>query len=983
MNCKTMLAAAMGAALMTVAAGDAGAATKIWTGGGGDDNLSTAANWADGIAPASGDALVFAGNVRTTPVNDYDPETTTFTSLVFSNTCATAETSAAFTLSGNRLVLNGTDGVFGRCVVAAANVSDTTKSVEDVIDCEITLKQWGRFGSANAARHNLRFTKSVTASYGMTIETAQQMKGKVTFEGAMTGFTYVQRPNGGGGEVWLKSSENAFTTAAPMHLLREGILRLDSVAAGGGSSLGVEMGQQGYNTPGYLVMNASEDTEISGTIKINGILDGQYNKNGSSSYIQNAVAGTTLTISGQIVPNPGDTKGNWVESGVKLEIGGAGNGVFSGTISDPCLFVNKSGAGTWTLSSNGSITGSITNAVTVSAGTLCVNGDWSTAKGSVVKSGATLCGTGKFGDVTFEQGSKFAIASSGSTLHVTTLVLNGAVTLVAPSTALAAGSHEILAFDAQSGTGAFTLDASWPAGTTCAVGATSVVVTVPSAVLTWTGATDANWDFSTKNWANDATFSNGDAVSFDDTATRTAVVVAGAMQPSGVSVGGAKDWTFSGEGIGGTAALTKSGTGSLTLEGTHSYAGLTKIDGGSLVVKGTLSGTSITVGSGAALTNAATSHLTGSGSIYCEGPAELDGSNEMTGGLTVHGTAVVKDVRALGAGDVTFKDTVKVTGGGECGAGKTLTINIPSGSSSKSFSIPKDVSFSWLGDVTFPEVTPTVNGGGTLTIGSPDAATTLTCASWWGLLFRLTQGKIHVYSRIESPKGPWTVNDGGTIYLYASGNVWLNFSLPNGTVECQATNALSQTGAFFMCQSYKYGGTTYAFHPVLDLNGYDQTISSLVMNESDDVSSQTVTSETPATLTLRNDANTTTPRMQCVIKGAVTLRKEGAGTWTFGAKNATTGNVEVVEGTLALTAADALPMGENSTLFVTSGAKVSVASDVNVTVPYLVYNGFHLPPGVYRGTDGASGTVREDIFASGGGTLTVTRGKGGLTLIIR
>ena len=975
MNCKTMLAAAMGAALMTVAAGDAGAATKIWTGGGGDDNLSTAANWADGTAPASGDALVFAGNVRTTPVNDYDPETTTFTSLVFSNTCATAETSAAFTLSGNRLVLNGTDGVFGRSVVAAANVTDTTKSIEDVIDCEITLKQWGRFGSANAARHNLRFTKSVTASYGMTIETAQQMKGKVTFEGAMKGFTYVQRPNGGGGEVWLKSSENAFTTDAPMHLLREGILRLDSVAAGGGSSLGVEMGQQTYNTPGYLVMNASEDTEISGTIKINGILGGQYNKNGSSSYIQNAVAGTTLTISGQIVPQktPGD------ESGVKIEFGGAGNGVFSGTISDPCLFVNKGSAGTWTLASNGSIT----NAISVSAGTLCVNGDWSTAKGSVVKSGATLCGTGKLGDVTFEQGSKFAIASSGSTLHVTSLVLNGAVTLVAPSTALAAGSHEILAFDAQSGTGAFTLDASWPAGTTCAVGTTSVVVTVPSAVLTWTGATDANWDFSTKNWANDATFSNGDAVSFDDTATRTAVEVAGAMQPSGVSVGGSKDWTFSGEGIGGTATISKSGTGSLTLEGTHSYAGLTKIDGGSLVVKGTLSGTSITVGSGAALTNAATSHLTGSGSIYCEGPAELDGNNEMTGGLTVHGTAVVKDVRALGAGDVTFKDTVKVTGSGERGAGKTLTINIPSGSSSKSFSIPKDVSFSWLGDVTFPEVTPTVNGGGTLTIGSPDAATTLTCASWWGLLFRLTQGKIHVYSRIESPKGPWTVNDGGTICLYASGNVWLNFSLPNGTVECQATNALSQTGAFSMCQAYSYGGVTYAFHPVLDLNGYAQTISSLVMNESDDVSSQTITSETPATLTIKNDANTTTERMQCAVTNAVTLRKEGTGAWTFAAKNASTGNVEVVEGTFIPASADSLPTGRNSTLFVTAGAKVAITNAINVTVPYLVYNGKHLPRGVYCGTGGASGTVNADIFAAGPGTLTVSRGQGGMLLIVR
>ena len=82
----------------------ASAAQKVWTGGGADDNLSTPANWEDGAAPVSGDILVFRGNVRTAPVNDYDPETTAFETLVFSNTCQTAELSAPFILSGNHIM---------------------------------------------------------------------------------------------------------------------------------------------------------------------------------------------------------------------------------------------------------------------------------------------------------------------------------------------------------------------------------------------------------------------------------------------------------------------------------------------------------------------------------------------------------------------------------------------------------------------------------------------------------------------------------------------------------------------------------------------------------------------------------------------------------------------------------------------------------------------------------------------------------------
>ncbi len=75
------------------------AATVTWSGGGGDDNWSTAANWG-GTAPIAGDALVFAGTTRATPNNDLTAATS-FASITFS------AGATAFTIGGNSITLAG------------------------------------------------------------------------------------------------------------------------------------------------------------------------------------------------------------------------------------------------------------------------------------------------------------------------------------------------------------------------------------------------------------------------------------------------------------------------------------------------------------------------------------------------------------------------------------------------------------------------------------------------------------------------------------------------------------------------------------------------------------------------------------------------------------------------------------------------------------------------------------------------------------
>ncbi|MCB1132935.1 MAG: autotransporter-associated beta strand repeat-containing protein, partial [Verrucomicrobiae bacterium] len=56
--------------------------TCIWDGGGGDSNLSTAANWVGDTAPAAGFDLIFPNSPNTSPVNDLAAGTT-FTGLHF------------------------------------------------------------------------------------------------------------------------------------------------------------------------------------------------------------------------------------------------------------------------------------------------------------------------------------------------------------------------------------------------------------------------------------------------------------------------------------------------------------------------------------------------------------------------------------------------------------------------------------------------------------------------------------------------------------------------------------------------------------------------------------------------------------------------------------------------------------------------------------------------------------------------------------
>ncbi len=122
----------------------------------------------------------------------------------------------------------------------------------------------------------------------------------------------------------------------------------------------------------------------------------------------------------------------------------------------------------------------------------------------------------------------------------------------------------------------------------------SITLAVGNVNLTWAGADGTNptfWDAgstSTPNWTGgDTRFYNGDAVTFSDSATGTAVAMQSLLTPSAVTFSNtAKDFTVTGgagTGITGSTGITKSGTGTLTLGGAGStFTGPVAINGGLL-----------------------------------------------------------------------------------------------------------------------------------------------------------------------------------------------------------------------------------------------------------------------------------------------------------------------------------------------------------------------------------------------------------------
>ncbi|MCW1923255.1 autotransporter-associated beta strand repeat-containing protein [Luteolibacter arcticus] len=108
--------------------------------------------------------------------------------------------------------------------------------------------------------------------------------------------------------------------------------------------------------------------------------------------------------------------------------------------------------------------------------------------------------------------------------------------------------------------------------------------------LQWTGVNvNSLWDINTtSNWTLSGvsnTYQENDNALFNDTATRTDVILNSTVNPSNVRFSNnSKDYTLSGTGAiaGATAGLTKEGSRKLTVTTANTYGGTTAVNGGTL-----------------------------------------------------------------------------------------------------------------------------------------------------------------------------------------------------------------------------------------------------------------------------------------------------------------------------------------------------------------------------------------------------------------
>ena len=310
------------------------------------------------------------------------------------------------------------------------------------------------------------------------------------------------------------------------------------------------------------------------------------NQLGAIRFQSNTLAGSlTLTAAARI----------GAAAGVTGTLNGALAGGFPLTINSTD---NTNHTGVITLNGDAS---AYTNTIIVARGGLKLGSSSNLAGNLTVGDGAALYANNIAGDGTAASigGTLTLGTAAGATFHFdptaaahaqagsVSLVGTNTLNLTCPATE---GTVTVLgATGGIAGTGTLALGgtANYRAGTAVTIGATSITLTVDSSDLSWTGATDGAWDFTTANW-DASTFHHLDNVSFTDAATTTAVAIGTGITvfPNSVAfANSAKNYTLSGAGsIGGGASLTKSGAGSLTITNTNTFSGGTVLNEGQLMV---------------------------------------------------------------------------------------------------------------------------------------------------------------------------------------------------------------------------------------------------------------------------------------------------------------------------------------------------------------------------------------------------------------
>ena len=276
-------------------------------------------------------------------------------------------------------------------------------------------------------------------------------------------------------------------------------------------------------------------------------------------------------------------------------------------------------------------------AFTLSAGRLHGTGTVSGAGGVTIGPSAGIepglggVGTLTVGNVTINGGLYLDVTNAPAVdlLAASSITLGGASVLgINGGSTFNNGSYTFATYTG-SLVGTFTTQTGLPIGYSVDYSQANLVRLVYSAVAnrTWDGTPGTTWSTSAgdANWQTAQAFTDGNGAIFDDTATGSkTITISGPVSPSSMTFANSTfDYTVNGSAgnaIGGAGSLDKTGTGSVTISGPHTYGGGTNIVGGTL-----------RLGGGNTLPDA--------GAVAVSVPATLDlnGNSDTIGALTLNG----------------------------------------------------------------------------------------------------------------------------------------------------------------------------------------------------------------------------------------------------------------------------------------------------------------------------------------------------------
>jgi autotransporter-associated beta strand protein len=524
----------------------------------------------------------------------------------------------------------------------------------------------------------------------------------------------------------------------------------------------------------------------------------------------------------------------------------------------------------------------------------------------------------------------------------------------------------------------------------------------PATNLTWVGDGGANnWDLTTSNWVNGATYFNfraGDSVRFDQAGAANSTVNVGlTVAPASVVVSNTTSYTLTGSGsIGGSGGLVKTNSGTLNLLTVNGYTGPTVIGGGTLVVSTLADGASDS-GIGAASSNPTNLVFFGTTLNYTGASAATDRGATLNGSGAVFdvvgGTTLTLNGTLTGLGALTLVDSGTLTlGVANTYTGGTVLSNgvLALGSNLANYN---GAGGSGVG----PTNEPITFYGGTLQLYGVGQSPGLNYNTLYNPLV-VPAGQVGTLQMF--PRGPVNTGAGAGLFSSLSGGGTLNlevnylrdalsgdWSAFTGLINVTELNGSGDE--FRINNTYGYANAAiYLNNNVLmDISltpGMTVNIGELGGTSYSEIGQGTLSVSGPTwCVGWRNTTNTFSGIIADDLNTPVlptSIIKVGTGTWYLSGQNTYSGSTTISNGVLALT--NNVDVGGDGTLgnctnvFINAGAVLDVSGRSDGTMPLnsgQTMSGGGTIVGILNANANTGSTVAPGGGIAGGlGTLTVT-----------